>query len=88
MFIMTLGDQKLSVILSGESTAEESCSKKNLPQDSAVKGNALNNKAGQSLLFWSFREQRQREADNCNYLQLPFASIPICKGLTQKANLM
>lgn len=58
MFIMTLRDQKPSVILSGESTAEESCSKRNLPQDSAVKGNALSNKAGQSLLFRSFRELR------------------------------
>lgn len=70
MFIMTLRDQKPSVILSGESTAEESCSKSTLPQDSAAKGNALNSKAG-TLLFCSFREQRQREADNCNYLQLP-----------------
>lgn len=59
MFIMTLRDQKPSVILSGESTAEESCSKRTLPQDSAAKGNALNSKAG-TLLFCSFREQRER----------------------------
>jgi len=82
MFIMTLGDQKPSVIFSGESTAEESCSKSNFAQDSAVKANALNNKAGQSLLFCSFREQRQREADHCNDLQLSFA-----KGLILKADL-
>lgn len=85
MFSTALRDQKPSVILSGESSTEESCSERNLPQDSAVKGNASNNKAGQSLLFWSFREQIKK-ADNRNYLQLPFASVPTHKGLISRTN--